>query len=49
MNGQWNTDITDNCRSLDTIPTSAGECPIPVYSGTASSSVAREDRLDLQS
>ena len=25
MNGQWNTDITDNCRSLNTIPTSAGE------------------------
>ena len=25
MNGQWNTDIIDNCRSLNTIPTSAGE------------------------
>ena len=24
-------------------------CPIPVHSGTATSSVAREDRLDLQS
>ena len=24
-NGQWNRDITDNCRSLNTMPTSAGE------------------------
>ena len=24
-NGQWNTDITDDCRSLNTMPTSAGE------------------------